>query len=191
MNYLYYYLIVINVLGFILFCINTFLYNHTSDKEIDSLLTLTSILGGSLGILISIILVDRKAVKGNMMSRVFVICVLIIQIVIFFMIKNFDWKNLYQNIHMFYSKYKYLIFYFFAINIIAFIAYGVDKYNAIHRKTRIRIVTLLFIAFIGGSLGALSAMYIFRHKTNKDYFAVGVPLIICTQIIVIIYLLSL
>ena len=64
------YLICINVIGFILFAINTWLYSHTDEKQIDALLTITSLLGGSLGIVIAIFLIDRKAVKGNMMSRV-------------------------------------------------------------------------------------------------------------------------
>ena len=48
------YLICINVIGFILFAINTWLYSHTDEKQIDALLTITSLLGGSLGIVKSI-----------------------------------------------------------------------------------------------------------------------------------------
>ena len=63
--------------------------------------------------------------------------------------------------------------------------------NAISKKWRYKIVTLLGLCFIGGSLGGLLAMYVFRHKTQQDYFTVGVPLIIITQIIVIIFLANL
>ena len=34
-------------------------------------------------------------------------------------------------------------------------------------------------------------MYLFHHKTKKDYFAVGVPLIIVMQVVVIFYLMNL
>jgi uncharacterized membrane protein YsdA (DUF1294 family) len=68
---------------------------------------------------------------------------------------------------------------------VTFIVYGIGKYNAIEHRSRIRIVTLLGLAFIGGSIGGLLAMHIFRHKTKKDYFNVGIPLIIVMQIVLI------
>ena len=85
-------------------------------------------------------------------------------------------------------KINFLSYYLFIINIITFAIYGIDKYNAVHHKFRIRIVTLLFLAVIGGSIGALLAMYIFRHKTKKWYFTVVVPLILIAQVIVLFYL---
>ena len=191
MTFIHYYLIIINIIGFILFAINTLLYTYTADKEIDKLLTLASILGGSLGIVIAIFLIDRKAVKGNMMSRVFVFSVLVIQIALCLIIKNFNWSTLLQNILSFYSRYKPLLIYLVIINVISFIAYGIDKFNAIYGRSRIRIITLLFLAFIGGSIGSISAMYLFRHKTSKDYFTVGVPLIMLMQLFVLVYLLLL
>ena len=191
MQLFHYYILIINILGFILFGVNTFLYSTTSDKEIDNVLTIVSILGGSLGILISIFLLDRKAVKGNMMSRVFVFCILVIQIVIYQSIKGFDWNTFVQNINMFFGKYQLVLYYLLLANLITFIIYGIDKFNAINHKSRIRIVTLLMLAFFGGSVGAIIAMYLFRHKTSKDYFTVGVPLIIFMQIILSIYLISL
>ena len=83
-----YYLIIINIIGFVLFAVNTWLYSNTAEGQIDKFLTITSLLGGSLGILISILIFDRKAVKGNMMSRVFVACVFVIQLVIFLVIRR-------------------------------------------------------------------------------------------------------
>lgn len=53
------------------------------------------------------------------------------------------------------------------INFIAFAAFAVDKIAAIEKRSRIRIITLLGLCFIGGSLGGLSAMYLFHHKTQK------------------------
>ena len=65
-----------------------------------------------------------------------------------------------------------------------------DKINAIEGRSRIRIITLLGIAFLGGSLGAILAMYILRHKTKIDYFTVGIPLIMLMQAVVIFYLMN-
>lgn len=72
------YLIIINVIGFILYIINMVLYSITDEAQIDGVLTITSLLGGSLGIVTAILLFDRKAIKDNMMSRVFVSCILVI-----------------------------------------------------------------------------------------------------------------
>ena len=48
------YLGIINVIGFILYCINMLLYKFTRNGQVDTLLTITSFLGGSLGIIIAI-----------------------------------------------------------------------------------------------------------------------------------------
>ena len=47
-----------------------------------------------------------------------------------------------------------------------------------------------YLAFIGGSVGALLAMYLLRHKTKKDYFTVGVPLIMIMQVVVLFYAMN-
>ena len=54
-------------------------------------------------------------------------------------------------------------------------------------RKRISESSLLLTAFVGGSLGILGGMYVFRHKTQKPAFRVGVPIIIAFQIILIIY----
>lgn len=77
-----------------------------------------------------------------------------------------------------------------AINIITFASFAIDKIAAIKKKPRIRIRTLLGLAFVGGSIGALIAMYSLRHKTRKAYFTVGVPLMLIIQMVVIILLMN-
>ena len=185
-----YYLIAINAIGFILYLVNTWLYSHTAEGQIDRILTITSLLGGSLGIIIAILLFDRKSVKDNMMSRVFVICVLIIQIIIFLMVKGHIKTDLTFAFWEFFGAHKIIIVYLLAINIVTLIAFAVDKIAAIEHRSRIRIVTLLGLAFIGGSIGALIAMYVFHHKTKQDYFSVGVPLIMLMQAMVIFFLMN-
>ena len=185
-----YYLIAINAIGFILYLVNTWLYSHTAEGQIDRILTITSLLGGSLGIVIAILLFDRKSVKDNMMSRVFVICVLIIQIIIFLMVKGHIKTDLTFAFWEFFGAHKIIIVYLLAINIVTLIAFAVDKIAAIEHRSRIRIVTLLGLAFIGGSIGALIAMSVFHHKTKQDYFSVGVPLIMLMQAVVIFFLMN-
>ena len=176
------------MIGFILFAINTWLYSNTKTGQIDIVLTIFSLLGGSLGILLAILIFDRKVQKGTMMSRVFIVCVFIIQSIIFLIMKGFIGENITLAFWEILIEHKIILIYLGIINFITFTAFAVDKIAALERKSRIRIVTLLGLAFIGGSLGGLLAMYLFRHKTSKDYFTTGIPLIIVMQIVILFYL---
>lgn len=79
------------------------------------------------------------------------------------------------------------IIYLPMINLTAFIMYFSDKTRAIKHRWRIPEATLLFIAVLGGSLGAFAAMKVFRHKTKHPKFYITVPLLVIFHIAVIIY----
>ena len=111
--------------------------------------------------------------------------------ILYLYIKGIHGENISLAFWDFFEKNKLLLFYFIAINIITFIAFGVDKQKAIEQKSRIRIITLLGLSFIGGAIGGWIDMYTFRHKTKKDYFTVGLPLIVFMHIVVILYLMNL
>lgn len=68
------------------------------------------------------------------------------------------------------------LFLILILNAITCILYGIDKWKAIHGAWRIREVTLLTWAALGGSLGAFLGMYLFHHKTRHKKFRVLVPL---------------
>jgi uncharacterized membrane protein YsdA (DUF1294 family) len=89
----------------------------------------------------------------------------------------------------FYDKYYVLIWYLALINVLTFIFYGIDKYYAASGSWRIREKTLLFLALLGGSVGALLGMNFFRHKTKKDSFILWLVLIITVQFLIIFYLI--
>ena len=72
----------------------------------------------------------------------------------------------------------------------AFFVYGIDKWKAKKEKWRISESALLIWAVIGGSIGALLGMYFFRHKTKKNKFKIGVPLILVAQIVLIVCFLT-
>ena len=184
------YLIAVNIIGFLMYFINFLLYKFTSSANVDNLLTILSLAGGSLGIFVFIVLFDRKSVKENMMSRVFLICVLIIQIIILLFIKGFHGEELNFAFWEFFGKYKILIVYLAVINFITFAAFAIDKIHAIEGKSRIRILTLLGLAFMGGSVGALLGIYMLRHKTKVDYFTVGIPLIMVMQGVVVFFVMN-
>ena len=60
--------------------------------------------------------------------------------------------------------------YLVAINAFSFGAFAMDKAAAESGRWRIKESTLLFLALAGGSLGALSAQQVLRHKTRKQPF---------------------
>ena len=64
------YLGIVNIIGFILYCLNILLYRFSRHKQVNNLLTIISFLGGSLGIIIAILLFDRKFEKDNLESMV-------------------------------------------------------------------------------------------------------------------------
>jgi uncharacterized membrane protein YsdA (DUF1294 family) len=67
----------------------------------------------------------------------------------------------------------------------------IDKRNAIKNKWRIRETTLIMLAVIGGSVGSILGMNIFRHKTKHFKFVFGFWLITIIQISAYIYIRSL
>ena len=190
MNTIEKYLIAINIIGFLMYFINFMLYKYTKSANIDVILTLLALAGGSLGIFAFIVLFDRKSVKDNMMSRVFLVCVLILQVIIILFIKGFHGNELNFDFLDFFGRNKILMIYLGIINVITFLAFAIDKLHAIKGKRRIRIITLLGLAFVGGSAGALLGMYTLRHKTKVDYFTVGVPLIMIMQAVVVFFVMN-
>lgn len=75
-----------------------------------------------------------------------------------------------------------IFYYLIIINLVTFVVYGMDKRKAIKNKWRIPEKTLLGLAAVGGSVGALAGMYGFRHKTKHMKFVIGVPVILAIQI---------
>ncbi len=83
---------------------------------------------------------------------------------------------------------RVIVIYAAAINIAAFAAYGIDKQKAKRNNWRTPERVLIMLAVIGGSIGSLAGMIVFRHKTKKPKFYVGIPVILLIQIILIILL---
>ena len=84
---------------------------------------------------------------------------------------------------------KYVILYVILINCIGLGAMALDKYKAERDKWRIPEKTLFLITLLGGGIGTITGMYLFRHKTKKLYFTIGFPTILIAEIALIIYLL--
>lgn len=61
-----------------------------------------------------------------------------------------------------------------------------DKKRAIKKQWRISESTLILTSILGGSIGSLIGMYTFRHKTKHLKFKLGIPIILATQVLLII-----
>ena len=75
------------------------------------------------------------------------------------------------------------------VNALGFVLMLADKRKARKKKWRIPESTLMLVALIGGSIGCLSGMYLFRHKTRHPKFTVGVPLILALQVVFAVWIL--
>ena len=76
----------------------------------------------------------------------------------------------------------YLLWYLAAVNLVTFTVYGVDKAKAKRGAWRVPEKTLFLLPLLGGSVGALLGMRVFRHKTKHWYFVWGIPLILLAQL---------
>ena len=184
------YLLIINIIALVIYGIKVLVYKHQTRDWFEKLCMFIVLLGGSAGILLMIIFFDRKAVKENMMSRVFTLCMLVIQAILLLIVKGYHGDQIHIDFWDFLMQHRILLIYLAVVNILTTSVFGVDKMNAKFNRQRVRIVTLLGLAFIGGSVGALIGMYGFHHKTKKAYFTVGVPLILLMQVVVLFYVMN-
>ena len=79
----------------------------------------------------------------------------------------------------------YLIF----MNLLAFLLMGLDKSKARPNQWRIPEKTLFLFAILGGSIGAILGMQVFRHKTKHASFRIGMPCILIAQLGLAVYIL--
>lgn len=82
-----------------------------------------------------------------------------------------------------------LFIYLFAVNGITFLINGTDKWLAINQKSRFSERSLLGFALVGGSIGALVGMVLFRHKTSKFSFLWKFFGILIFQVVSVYYFL--
>ena len=94
-----------------------------------------------------------------------------------------------------------LLYYLIVLNIVTFLVYGIDKWRSTSGRLlptgrkkakkgswRISEATLLILAVIGGSIGALLGMKLWHHKTMHKKFKYGLPLILLGQIALIYFI---
>ncbi len=78
-----------------------------------------------------------------------------------------------------------IVIYLLVANLLGFLSMGIDKKRAKNHEWRISEAMLFFFAIIGGSIGSILGMKLFRHKTKHWYFVWGMPAILILQIALI------
>ena len=77
-----------------------------------------------------------------------------------------------------------IVSYLVMMNAVGLAVMGLDKKKAIRNEWRIPEKTLFLVSIIGGSIGTLVGMYLFRHKTKHWYFGVGMPAILIAHVVI-------
>ena len=85
------------------------------------------------------------------------------------------------------SPWEWLSCWLVLINLITFLAFGLDKWKAKRKekKESVRRVpekALFLLAILGGSVGALLGMKVFHHKTLHKSFRFGIPAILILEV---------
>lgn len=85
---------------------------------------------------------------------------------------------------------KYLFFTLLLINVLSFFLFKIDKKNSIIGKRRVSKLALCFVTLIGGTIGSLMSMQIYRHKTRKKSFIFKIVMIIAIQCSLLFFLVD-
>ncbi len=87
------------------------------------------------------------------------------------------------------GEFIWLFYYLMVINIVTFFIFGVDKYLAIVKASRISEKVLWILSVVGGSLGGFIGMEVFRHKRRKMSFCLIMLAILLIQVFLIYFLI--
>lgn len=83
-----------------------------------------------------------------------------------------------------------LLIYLIIVNLVGFAIMYIDKQKAKKAKWRIQEKTIFIITAIGGGIGTITGMHLFRHKTQKPMFKYGLPFLLVLDIALIICLIA-
>lgn len=184
------YLMAVNVVAFVVFTIDYFLFMKSGRELVNHVaMCLFAVLGGGVGMLVSFLIWDRKVVKANAAWRFAALMSIVVWTMVVLAVYgviNINLAAITEPLGL--ERLAPLGIYLLVINIVTFIVFAYDKRQATRGGNRVREFVLLGLSFIGGALGGLIAMYVVRHKTSKWYFKFGLPAMIVLHIAVFVYL---
>jgi uncharacterized membrane protein YsdA (DUF1294 family) len=74
--------------------------------------------------------------------------------------------------------------YVFIVNMLGFFMMAIDKQKAKKGKWRIAESTIWLVSLLGGAVGTMLGMQLFRHKTKHRLFRYGLPLLALLDVVV-------
>ncbi len=83
----------------------------------------------------------------------------------------------------------FLLTYYAVLSFLTFLLFGVDKWKARNHQWRIPETRLYLLSVLGGAAGAFIGMYLFRHNTQHAKFIWGIPFLLITHTVLLIYLI--
>ena len=86
------------------------------------------------------------------------------------------------------SAARFYLFWLCVMSLVSFLVMGSDKRRAKQGARRVPEARLFLLALLGGGVGGLLGMYVFRHKTRHLHFVIGFPLIAAVQLLAALHL---
>ncbi|WP_138415398.1 DUF1294 domain-containing protein [Aquibacillus sediminis] len=77
--------------------------------------------------------------------------------------------------------------YLIIVNVLSYSVMGIDKQRARKGEWRIPENTIWMLSIIGGSIGSVLGMNVFRHKTKKLRFKFGLPFILIVHLFLLAF----
>lgn len=179
-----------NGIAFLAFTIDFLVYWFMDRDFIDHrILSLFSVAGGGVGMLLTFLVFDRRAVKRNVAWRFMAIIGIVIWTVIslcVYGIVSIDVASLVAPLEL--GRLVPIGVYILVMSAITFCVFIYDKRQAEHDGWRVREFVLLGLSLAGGALGGIVAMHLVRHKTHIWYFVWGLPFMVVLQLALVVWL---
>lgn len=197
------YLILINAVSFFLFAIDLHRHGKTGRTLQPAWIFMVSVLlGGAAGANLYFLLFfphfmrsKRKSRKVNSIEHdtynwwhICCLLALVVQAILVFAVYGNETYFSLRRITPYRDKLLHgALFYLLLINLVTFIFFAVDKWRARKNRFRIKEAVLFILCFLGGTIGGIIGVHALHHKTTRQAFVVGIPLILLVQVITVIY----
>lgn len=184
------YLLVVNLSALLLNAWHFYLRSQDGRDHVgDAVRIALLVAGGAAGSLLAQVVWDRRTKKDNALQHVLTLSFLVIWGVAYAFIyvcrpdpTSFADKLLVRR--------DPLCIYLGAASLVTLVVFGADKLCAIRQRSRIPEAVLLGLSVLGGSLGGLLGMLLFRHKIRSPQFSWGLPLVLAAQLLLAAYLIN-